>query len=178
MASTVIDCFEEAYLDSVIGERAVATTLVDVVALLGCRADAATIAAEGGAAALGLALVVLEDEQAVIARLELGAREGLVRRRVAPAGRVARLQADSVEGTHYLVGVAHAAAVRQRVCGEALRFLLLLHILEVIAAGITDLETLLQVEVLESMATSTSGLLLSSRKALQVRHAERADVHH
>jgi hypothetical protein len=44
MASILIDCFEEDVLDSVIGERAVATTLVDVVTLLGCRADAAAVA--------------------------------------------------------------------------------------------------------------------------------------
>ena len=64
MASNVIDCFDEdgGPLDGVIRERAVATTLVDVVTLLGRRADAATVAAEGRAAALRLALVVLEDE--------------------------------------------------------------------------------------------------------------------
>lgn len=176
MASILIDCFEEDVLDSVIGERAVATTLVDVVTLLGCRADAATVAAEGGTAAFGLALVVLEDEQAVIARLELGAREGLVRRRVAPAGGVAGLQADAVKSAHHLVRVTRTAAVRQRVRGEAL--LLLLHILEVVAAGILNIATHLHAEILESMATSTSFLLRSSRKALQIRHAERGYVHH
>ena len=73
MASILIDCFEEDVLDSVIGERAVATTLVDVVTLLGCRADAAAVAAEGGTAAFGLALVVLEDEEIVRANIDFGA---------------------------------------------------------------------------------------------------------
>jgi len=152
----VIDCFDVPTLDAVIGQRAVAAALVDVVALLGRRADAATVAAEGGAAALRLALIVLEDEEAIITGLELGAGEGLVRRRVAPAGGIAGLQADSVKSTHNLVGVARTAAIRQRICGEALCFLL--HILEVIAAGILNLTT--------------------RRKALQIRHTERAHIHH
>ena len=84
MASILIDCFEEDYLDSVIGERAVAATLVDVVTLLGCRADAATVAAEGGAAALGLALVVLEHEKRIRAGLKRGTIERLIRRIALP----------------------------------------------------------------------------------------------
>jgi len=129
MASIVIGCFEEGYLDRVIGQRAVAAALVDVVALLGRCADASTIAAEGGAAALGLALIVLEDEKAVITGLELGAGERLIRRRVAPSRGIAGLQADSVKSTHDLVGVAGTAAIRQRICGETLCFLLF-HVLE------------------------------------------------
>jgi len=167
----VIDCFEEGYLDRVIGQRAVAAALVDVVALLGRRADAATVAAEGGAAALRLALIVLEDEEAIITGLELGAGERLIRRRVAPAGGIAGLQADSVKSTHDLVGVAGTAAIRQRICGETLCFLLL-HILEVIAAGILNLTTLLRA------VTSIGFLLLMRRKALQIRHTERAHIHH
>ena len=118
------------FLNAIIRERAVATTLVDVVALLGSCAHAATIAAEGGTAALRLALIVLEDEEVVRIRLELGAIEGLVRRRVAPAGGVASLQADAIKGAHGLVRVARTTAVRQRVGREAL-LLLLLHVLEV-----------------------------------------------
>ena len=171
MASIVIDCFDVPTLDAVIGQRAVAATLIDVVALLGRGADAATITAEGRAAALGLALVVLEHEEAIVTGLELGAGEGLVRRRVAPAGGIAGLQADSVKSTHNLVGVARTAAIRQRICGEALCFLLL-HILEVIAAGILNLTTLLRA------VTSIGFLLLMRRKALQIRHTERAHIHH
>ena len=170
MASILIDCFEERYLDRIIRERAVATTLVDVVTLLGRRADAATIAAEGGAAALGLALVVLEDEEAVIARLELGAIEGLIRRCVTPAGGVARLQADAVEGTHNLVGVARPAAVRQRVGRKALRLLEILKITTLLLV----FETLLQIEVLEVVATD----ILTRLESIQVCHAERTDIHH
>jgi hypothetical protein len=71
-------------LYTVVRRRAVASTLVKVIALLRRRADAATIAAEGCAAALGLALVILKHEEGIGARLELRALERLIGGRVAP----------------------------------------------------------------------------------------------
>lgn len=71
-------------LDTVIRASAVATTLVDIVALLGRRAHAAAIAAEGRRAALRLALVIFEDEEVVGTNLELRARKRLIRGRSAP----------------------------------------------------------------------------------------------
>ena len=65
--------------------RAIATAPSDILALLGRRADAATAAAEARPAALRLALVVLEHEEAVGTGLKLGAQQGLIRGRVAPA---------------------------------------------------------------------------------------------
>ena len=180
----MIDCFDVPTLDAVIGQRAVATTLVDVVALLGRRADAATVAAEGGAAALRLALIVLEDEEAIITGLELRAGEGLIRRRGAPAGGVAGLQADSVKSTHYLIGVARAAAVRQRICGETLCFLLF-HVLErglLLLLGIGMLlKALLEVHVLEAthpIPTGIAAITTILLETLQVCHAEGGHIHH
>ena len=190
MASNLIYGFDNRSLNGVIGQRAVAATLVDVVALLGRRAHAATVAAEGGAAALRLALVVLEDEEAVITGLELGAGEGLIRRRRAPSGGIAGLQADSVKSTHYLIGVARAAAVRQRIRGEAL-----LHVLEGRGGSglLLDLvlETLNEIHVLEAahaisaVITATTAaiatvatLALILLEALQVCHAEGGHIHH
>ena len=63
---------------------AVSTTGIDVVTLLGRGADASTIAREARVAALGLALVILEEEQAVGTHLNLGALQGLIRSRSTP----------------------------------------------------------------------------------------------
>ena len=174
----------EVSSNSVIGQRAVAATLVDVVALLGRRADAATVTAEGGAAALGLALVVLEDEKAVITGLELGAGEGLIRRRVAPSRGIAGLQPDSVKSTHDLVGVAGTATIRQRICGETLCFLLF-HVRErglLLLLGIGMLlKALLEIHVLETthpIPTGIATIPIIFLESLQVRHAERAHIHH
>lgn len=81
--------------------RAIAATLVDELALLGRRADAATVAAEGRTAALGLALVVLEHEEAVRAKLHLGAAQRLVRGSVTPLTHtIACLQLHAVKLAH------------------------------------------------------------------------------
>ena len=63
---------------------AVSTTGIDVFTLLGRGADASTIAREARVAALGLALVILEEEQAVGTHLNLGALQGLIRSRSTP----------------------------------------------------------------------------------------------
>ena len=176
MASNLIYGFDNRSLNGVIGQRAVAATLVDVVALLGRRADAATVAAEGGAAALGLALVVLEDEKAVITGLELGAGERLIRRRVAPSRGIAGLQADSVKSAHDLVGVAGTAAICQRICGETL---ILFHL----GIGML-LKALLEIHVLETTHPIPTGIAtipiipIIFLESLQIRHAERAHIHH
>ena len=176
MASNLIYGFDNRSLNGVIGQRAVAATLVDVVALLGRRADAATVAAEGGAAALGLALVVLEDEKAVITGLELGAGERLIRRRVAPSRGIAGLQADSVKSAHDLVGVAGTAAICQRICGETL---ILFHL----GIGML-LKALLEIHVLETTHPIPTGIAtipiipIIFLEPLQIRHAERAHIHH
>lgn len=170
MASNLIYGFDNRSLNGVIGQRAVAATLVDVVALLGRRADAATVAAEGGAAALGFALVVLEDEKAVITGLELGTGERLIRRRVAPSRGIAGLQADSVKSAHDLVGVAGTAAICQRICGETLILFhlgigMLIHVLETTHPIPTGIATIPIIPI----------IFLES---LQIRHAERAHIHH
>jgi len=92
--------------------------------LLRRRAHTATVAAEGGTAALGLALVVLEHEQLIGTRLEGRAPERLIRGRVTPGRRIARGEANIVEGTHRLIRILRAAAVRQRIRGEALNLVL------------------------------------------------------
>ena len=57
-------------LEAIIGHCAITAAHVDVVALcLGC-ADAATIATESRAAALGLHLIILEHEQVIGANFE------------------------------------------------------------------------------------------------------------
>lgn len=63
---------------------AIATAGVDKVALLGSSAHAAAAATETGPTALRLALVVLENEQAVGADLELGAQQRLIGGLLAP----------------------------------------------------------------------------------------------
>lgn len=68
---------------------AVAATGVDEVALLRGGANAATAATETGPAALRLALVVLEDEEAIGANLELGAQQRLIGGLLAPLGHTA-----------------------------------------------------------------------------------------
>ena len=66
------------------GARAVSTTARNHIALLRRRAHATRATAEARTAALGLALVVLEDEQIVGADLDLRSQQGLIRRRSAP----------------------------------------------------------------------------------------------
>ena len=84
--------------------RAVAATAVDEVTLLRGRAHAAAgVARKGGAAALGLALIVLEHEQVVHTELERGvvALQRLVGVVVAPRAHiVTRAQAHLVKGAH------------------------------------------------------------------------------
>lgn len=77
--------------------RAIATTTRDQLTLLGRSADATGATAERGTAALRLALVVLEDEKGVGARLKLGAHKLLIGSCVAPRG-------DSILG-HNILGV-------------------------------------------------------------------------
>ena len=72
-------------LSAILGLITVAPASRDVLSLLGCRADAATAAAEARTAALGLTLVVLEHEKRVVAGYKLCASEGLIRGGVAPA---------------------------------------------------------------------------------------------
>ena len=57
-----------------------------ILSLLWCRADAPTTATETRPAALGLALVVLEQEQIVIAGNKIVTEQFFVRSRVSPAG--------------------------------------------------------------------------------------------
>ena len=113
------------YLNSGLGPCAVAATRVDHLALVGRRADAATIAAEARVAALGLALVILEDEEVVLAQLNLGATERLIRRSGAPLAVRTRLQGDTVKRADLLVLVLRtrggAAVVREPFRGAASR---------------------------------------------------------
>ncbi len=107
------------FLNTGLRLRAVSATLVDKLALLGACAHASTIARETRAAALRLALVVLEHEQIVGTDLELGeiAIHRLVGLRVAPvAHRVASGQAHTIVGADGLVGRLSTARVATVVC--------------------------------------------------------------
>ena len=66
--------------------RLITPTARQILSLLRCRADAPTTAAETRPAALGFALVVLEQEQIVIAGNKFVTEQFLIRRRVSPAG--------------------------------------------------------------------------------------------
>ena len=66
-------------LHALLGLRAISTTAGKILSLFGSRADAATPAAKACATALGLALIVLEHEQAVVSKNELFAQELFIR---------------------------------------------------------------------------------------------------
>ena len=62
----------------------VAPTIVNLVTLVLRRTDAARSATEGGAAALGLALIVLEHEEFPLVQIGLRPQQRLVRSRSTP----------------------------------------------------------------------------------------------
>jgi hypothetical protein len=98
----------------------IASAARDVLALLGCRADASTTAAEGRTAALGLALIVLEDEQGVITGLKLRAHELLIGSRVAPcANAILRHHILRVKVANGLVAFSIATRILKHVIREA-----------------------------------------------------------
>ena len=66
------------------GVRAIPATAGNQVALAGRGANATGPAAEGGWAAFGLALIVLEQEQIVGTDLDFGAQQWLIGRGIAP----------------------------------------------------------------------------------------------
>jgi hypothetical protein len=70
------------YLQAISGSGTVSTTAVDQITLLRSGADTSTTAAESGATALGLALVVLKDEHVIGTRLR--SEKGFVGGSVAP----------------------------------------------------------------------------------------------
>ena len=80
------------------GVRAVAAATRDHLALLGRGTNAAAAAAERRRTALGLALIVLEDEEVVLSHFHFGAQQRLIRRRSAPV-------AQAVRGTLYNIVV-------------------------------------------------------------------------
>jgi hypothetical protein len=89
---------------------AVTATSVDQVTLLGCSANATATAAERGTAALGLALVILEDEHVVGA--SLGSKEGLVGSLVAPLGKtVFGCLAETIVGSDRLIRISGRSSI-------------------------------------------------------------------
>ncbi len=101
--------------------RAIAAAARDHLALLGRCTNAAATAAEGRRAALGLALVVLEDKQIVVADLNLGAQQRLIGRRAAPVALTVRGALHNiVVRTDSLVAVA-LGRTTQHIVGKTLR---------------------------------------------------------
>ena len=101
---------------------AVATPHVDVIALLGSRADASHVGGVGRRAALRLGLVVTKDEERIGAGLELGPQHRLIGVRVAPrADPVVRDDADIVERPDGLVGLSVGSRILQEITHEPLR---------------------------------------------------------
>ena len=101
--------------------RSVTSTTRDQLALLGCRADAAPTAREGRAAALGLALIILEHEERILTRLKLRAHQLLIGRRIAPRTHaVLRHDILGVKVTDRLVALSISARILQKVIAKAL----------------------------------------------------------
>ena len=112
--------FEIVYLE-IHGVRAIATATRDHLALLGRGTNAATAAAERRRAALGLALVVLEDEKVVLSHFHFGAQQRLIRRRAAPVAQAVRGPLhDIVVRADRLVAVALRSAA-QHIISKTLR---------------------------------------------------------
>jgi hypothetical protein len=100
---------------------AVATATRDKLALLGGCADATATARKGGTAALGLALVVLEDEQRVRTGLKLGAHELLIRSRVAPRRHsILRHYILGIKVTNGFIAFAITTRILQEIIGKSL----------------------------------------------------------
>ncbi len=86
---------------------AVTTAGIDVVALSGGSANATTTAAETGTAALGLALVILENEETIGTDLEFGTQQRLIRSLLTPLGHSTfRLFLQIVINTNCLIFIA------------------------------------------------------------------------
>jgi hypothetical protein len=82
---TVIDFYRVVMiLGRIFRFGAISTTAGNVLALLGSRANASTIARETRTAALGLTLIILKHKEGIRARLELISYKFLIRRSVAP----------------------------------------------------------------------------------------------
>ena len=100
----------------------IAATSCDQLTLLRRRAHTTGSAAEGGTAALRLALVVLEDEERVGARLKLRAHQGLVGLCVAPRTHaILRHDILGVKVADGFIALAIATRILHEVVGEALR---------------------------------------------------------
>ena len=99
----------------------VAAEAVNKVTLLCRSAYAATAAAERRRAALGLALVVLEQEEIVGTNLNFGTQQGLIRRRTAPVRQTVRRLLDNVIiCANRLVVVANRRGVIQHKVNKSL----------------------------------------------------------
>jgi hypothetical protein len=103
---------------------AVIATASNVLTLLRCCADTATTAAERSTAAFRLALIVLENEKGIVAGLEFGAHQGLIRSSVTPRTvLVSSIKLDTIERTNILVSIgtfAGSTSIGQVVGAEAL----------------------------------------------------------
>ena len=90
------------------------------LALFGCCAYTTAVAGHSGGTALGLALIVLENEEIVLVQAP-GLSGLLIRFHIAPAADgVAGFHLGAVETGHGLVVAAGAGGVLQEVGGEAL----------------------------------------------------------
>ena len=84
--------------------RLVSTAARQVLSLIRSCADAPTAAAETRPTAFGLALVVLEHEEVIVAGNKLGSCERLIGGRVSPAGYiVARREDDTIVAANGLI---------------------------------------------------------------------------
>jgi len=99
----------------------IAAALINKITLLGRGADAAHIGRIGGGAAAGLGLVITEDEEAVGARLELGAEQRLIGIRIAPCAHgVLCAHAHIIKGADGLILLPCATRILQEIGGESL----------------------------------------------------------
>ncbi len=101
--------------------RPVPAAHVDHLALLGRGANAAAVARIRGAAALRLALVILEHEEGIVANLECRTHQRLIRQRIAIlAHAVIRHQLHAVKCTHRLIAAARAPRLTQEIACKIL----------------------------------------------------------
>ena len=95
----------------------VAAAAVNKITLLRRCAYAATTATERRRAALGLALVILEQEEIVGTNLNFGTQQGLIRRRTAPVRQTVRRLLDNViiRANRLVVGTYRRGVIQHKV---------------------------------------------------------------
>jgi len=100
--------------------RTVSTAHIDEVTLLWRGTDATHVGGIRGRAATGLGLIIAKDEQAVGARLELGAEERLVGSRIAPtADIIICLDTHVVKGANWFKALSRIGRILKKVIGKS-----------------------------------------------------------